>query len=55
MWEGKGSDSYPMISQPTDDGSRVRQQIKSQAVICLVLLYEGDSWVLMGIMLKVLE
>ena len=32
-WEGRGSDSYPIISQPTYGGSGFKQQLKSQLIL----------------------
>ena len=33
LGEGRGSDTYPMISQPTDGGKIVKQQLKSQLIL----------------------
>ena len=33
MWGGRGSDAYPMISQPTDGGRIVKQPPNSQLLL----------------------
>ena len=39
MWEGRGSDSYIMVPQPTDDGRRVKQQQQQQLKPKLLLAH----------------
>ena len=39
-YEWRGSDAYPIISQPSDDGMRIKQQLESKLILVIFLFLE---------------